>query len=113
MADCAGIALGKRYTWQEIEKTSSSQWTKDLINANAKEKKADVCVVGFHGKRKGDNYDPTVMGSAVQYMAVNSQVPVFIIKEAIKRTEKKDGVYKFCACIDGSEKSMRAINYII
>ena len=30
--------------------------------------KVDLTVVGFHG-RKGPKDDPTVMGSAVQYMA--------------------------------------------
>ena len=69
-------------------------------------------MVGYHGRKKGLDADPTVMGSAVQLMAVNSTVPVFIMKDAIDRKDKKDGVFKFGACIDGSAKSMNIIEYI-
>jgi hypothetical protein len=37
---------------------------KTLLNLMAKENKADLAVVGYHG-RKGPKEDPTIMGSAV------------------------------------------------
>ena len=40
----------------------------------------DLNVVGFYG-RKGPKEDPTVMGSAVQYLSVESHCPTLIIKD--------------------------------
>lgn len=45
----------------------------------AEEERSDITVVGYHG-RKGEKDDPTIMGTAVQYLAVNSNTPVLIIK---------------------------------
>jgi hypothetical protein len=47
-------------------------------------------VVGYHG-RKGPKEDPTVMGSAVQYMSVHSQGPILILKDPIGRDKKPNG----------------------
>ena len=55
-----------------------------VLNSIADEYKADLTVVGFHG-RKGPKDDPTVMGSAVQYMSVNAVSPVMIVKSPILR----------------------------
>ena len=44
---------------------------KELLNKIDKENKVDIAVVGYHG-RKGPKEDPTVMGSAVQFMAIQS-----------------------------------------
>ena len=41
----------------------------------------------MHG-RKGLKADPTVMGTAVQYMGLNSEIPIFILKNPIERKEK-------------------------
>jgi hypothetical protein len=62
-------------------------------------------VVGYHG-RKGPKEDPTVMGTAVQYLSVNSATPALIIKDPKTRTEEG-----FCmaVCCDGSKKSMDAL----
>lgn len=46
-----------------------------------------MCVVGFHG-RKGPKADPTVMGTAVQYMATNTTQPILILKRPKRRSEK-------------------------
>ena len=73
--------------------------------------KADISVVGYHG-RKGPKDDPTVMGSAVKYLSTGSKVPTMIIKDPKKRVDKPEGVFRFCACIDGSDKSMKALNLI-
>jgi nucleotide-binding universal stress UspA family protein len=48
------------------------------------ENKIDVTVVGYHG-RKGPKDDPTIMGSAVQFMAQNSGSPILIVKDGLNR----------------------------
>ena len=58
-------------------------------------------VVGYHG-RKGPKLDPTVMGTAVQYMGTNTAVPIFILKDPIQRKDKPDQAFRFTACCDGS-----------
>lgn len=73
----------------------------------AKENEVDVTVVGYHG-RKGEKQDPTVMGSAVQFMSVHSFTPTMIIKKLIKRETRPLG-YSMGICIDGSRKSMAAL----
>jgi len=47
-------------------------------------------VVGYHG-RKGPKEDPTVMGTAVQYMSVHAAAPVLILKDPIGRDKKIGG----------------------
>lgn len=58
----------------------------------AVDNKVEVTVVGFHG-RKGPKDDPTVMGSAVQHMAVNGGSPVLIVKNGKSRKEKANGCF--------------------
>lgn len=45
--------------------------TKELLQNIAWECRADITVVGFHG-RKGLKEDPTVMGTAVRYLTTKS-----------------------------------------
>lgn len=82
-----------------IEKKGDS--AKELLNQIAFDNKVDLTVVGYHG-RKGPKDDPTVMGSAVQYMAVHSQGPILILKDPIGRDKKHHGQYVFACCVDGS-----------
>ena len=58
-------------------------------------------VVGYHG-RKGPKEDPTVMGSAVQFMAVQCSIPVLVIKDPHKRTDRPHG-YNMAVLVDGSK----------
>ena len=114
--DTDGIALGKRYHWHEenLEKAledKSNVTAKDLLQKASSERNVDVMCVGFHG-RKGLKSDPTVMGTAVQYLAMNSTVPIFILKDPVERKDKEDGTYKFSVAIDGSAQSLKAIPYI-
>jgi len=69
-------------------------------------------VTGFHG-RKGPKEDPTVAGTAVQYLAMNSILPVLIIKDKRIRKDQPDQKYNFGACYDGSEKSAKAVQTAI
>ena len=87
-----------------------SYTTKELLGSIADEVKADVTVVGYHG-RKGMKLDPTIMGTAVQYLAVNSNTPVLIVKRVITRKDRPEG-YQFALCMDGSKHAMEALKLI-
>ena len=106
-ASCA--ALGKRYHWVEHE-LEDDHVAKEVLVHLAKEHLIDVMVVGFHG-RKGLKDDPTVMGSAVQYMGINCPKPVMVIKDPHKRAERPNG-YQLAVCVDGSDHSIRALNLL-
>jgi len=69
-----------------------------------------INVVGFHG-RKGVKEDPTVMGTAVQFLAIESAAPTLIIKDPKTRDDRPDG-YRFGACIDGSDQSKESLEFI-
>lgn len=103
-SECAG--LGKRFSWHEasIEEGSSA---KEQLNNLAKTIDATISVVGYHG-RKGPKDDPTVMGSAVQYLSLETHKPVLIIKDPKVQQERPKG-YRFAVCIDGSNKSLGAL----
>ena len=77
----------------------------------AKNLNADVTVVGYHG-RKGVKTDPTLMGTAVQYLAIETANPVMILKDPIDRKNKENESFTFAACIDGSAESLHSINYV-
>ena len=70
----------------------------------------EMIVVGYHG-RKGPKKDPTVMGTAVQYMGINSVIPTMIIKDPSKRVTKPNG-FKFVACVDGSHKKLELLDLL-
>ena len=111
-ADTECIALGDRWQWEAIEmKDEGGPTAKELLNDAAARLNANVCVVGYHG-RKGPKKDPTVMGTAVQYMGINTAVPVFILKDPIQRKDKENEAFRFAACVDGSAQSLRALTYI-
>ena len=109
--DTECIALGDRWVFDSMEMVDGGKAAKELLNDAAQRNKAHVCVVGYHG-RKGPKKDPTVMGTAVQYMGLHATVPVFILKDPIKRKDKKNEAFRFAACCDGSEQSLRALIYI-
>lgn len=107
--DC--IALGDRWTFDGIEMVEGGKSAKELLNESAEKHQAHVAVVGYHG-RKGEKADPTIMGSAVQFMGINSSVPLFIVKDPIARKTKENKAFRFAACCDGSAQSLKALTYI-
>lgn len=109
--DTECIALGNRYNFWSQEMTLGKDTAKELLTEGAGLHHADILVVGFHG-RKGPKDDPTVMGTAVQYMGLNSKIPMLILKEPVQRKEKENGAYRFAAAIDGSNFSLKAIHLI-
>ena len=74
----------------------------------ARECAANLTVVGYHG-RKGPKVDPTIMGSAVQFMSLNSATPVLIVKDPKTREESPDGFFTMAVLCDGSKKSLDAL----
>ena len=65
-SSCAG--LGERYQWFDHE-LKDGHPAKEVLVQMANELNVDIIVVGFHG-RKGPKEDPTIMGSAVQFVSV-------------------------------------------
>lgn len=101
--------LGKRFEYLE-EQVVGELTTKDVLNGMAKKVHADVAVVGYHG-RKGPKEDPTLMGSAVQYLSTRSEAPVMIIKDP--KTRKDRGAFVFAVCVDGSIASLNCLDLLI
>ena len=101
--------LGKRFDFLE-EEITNGKTTKDVLNGMAKLCHADVAVVGYHG-RKGPKEDPTLMGSAVQYLSTKSEAPVMIIKDPKSRKDR--GAFMFAVCVDGSKASIDCLKMLI
>jgi len=99
----------KRFTYAEemIQDKDGSETAKQVLNSIAKERHASIMVVGQHG-RKGPKEDPTVMGSAVQYLSLHSVAPVLIIKDPKQRKDRPNG-YNMGLCSDGSNRSFEAL----
>ena len=93
------------------EKGGPDDNAKELLQMMAVENNVDVIVTGFHG-RKGKKADPTVMGTAVQFMSVHATKPCLILKDPKKRSERIHG-YLYAVLVDGSEKSMHALKLAI
>ena len=66
---------------------SPNNTAKEILQRMAVENNADVLVTGSHG-RKGEKEDPTVMGTAVQYLSVYATKPVLIMKRPKKRSDR-------------------------
>jgi hypothetical protein len=56
--------------------------------------------------------DPTILGSAVQHLSINSLQPVLILKDPLLRSRKPGGKYRWAICTDGSEKSIKAFHVL-
>lgn len=99
------VSLGPRYFFIEQEfnpKDHTGESIKSLLNNIAIEREINIQVVGFHG-RKGPKLDPTVMGTAVQYLSLNTCSPVLILKDPIDRKSKEKLAYTHALCTDGSK----------
>ena len=103
------ISLGERFHYIE-EEIKEDETAKEVLNNLSKERHASLCVVGFHG-RKGPKADPTVMGTAVQYMSVNTSCPTLIIKDPNTRESRPDG-FTLAICCDGSKKALSALTLL-
>lgn len=105
------ITMGKRWHYYSRDNPDPNVSAKEVLMAIATDCEADICVVGYHG-RKGPKEDPTVMGSAVQYLTTGSTCPTLIIKDPVSLADTPENLYRYACCIDGSEKSMKALGLI-
>lgn len=107
------VSLGKRYFFAEREHhgNTAGDTIKSNLNDLAKERHIDIQVVGYHG-RKGPKTDPTVMGSAIGFLSINTCSPVLIVKDPIDRVNVPDGSYNHALCTDGSKQSNEALELI-
>jgi hypothetical protein len=69
-------------------------------------------VIGGHG-RKGPKKDETVLGTAIQFLAVDFRFPCMIIKDRVSRKERPDKCISYGVCFDGSEKSIKTLCLVL
>jgi nucleotide-binding universal stress UspA family protein len=95
--------------WEHLDKDMT---TKQHIMTIAKSSHTNCLVLGYVG-RKGPKEDPTLLGSAVEYMAHNPVCPCLIIKDDEQRKDKENGAFRWLVCSDGSEKSYNSLRETI
>ena len=95
--------------WEHLDKGLT---TKEHIMKIADENNANFLVLGYHG-RKGPKEDPTLLGSAVEYMAHNPVCPTIVVKTSEDRNDKENGAFRWLVCSDGSEKSYNSLRKTI
>ena len=100
MTDAHLITIKKRYFWYDHQMQQEDS-AKSLLIEMSSLYHADILVCGYHG-RKGPKEDPTVMGTAVQYMSTFATKPIMIVKDPHTRDARPNG-YRYAVCVDGSE----------
>ena len=95
--------------WEHLDKGLS---TKEHLMKIAKTDKANMIAMGYIG-RKGPKEDPTLLGSAVEYVAHHPVCPILVVKRVEKREDKDGKGFKFLVCCDGSQKSYDALEHTI
>mmetsp|Transcript_26646 Transcript_26646/g.23531 ORF Transcript_26646/g.23531 Transcript_26646/m.23531 type:complete len:287 (+) Transcript_26646:17-877(+) len=95
--------------WESLQKHLS---TKEQIMKITEEAGSDIMVLGYTGS-KGPKEDPTLLGSAVEYMAHNPVCPALVIKTKEDREDKENKSFRWLCCSDGSEKSYDALKHTI
>lgn len=93
------------YCCKEIEDGKTS---KECLWELAESQHATMIVCGNNG-RKGPKKDETVIGTAVEYLSINSKFPIMIIKDPKHRDEKPDHCLRYGVCFDGSSHSTKAL----
>ena len=93
------------------EEAKGDETPKSILNEMALANKVNITVVGYHG-RKGPKEDPTVMGSAVQFMTCNGGSPILIVKDGKSRETSPNKCFKLGVLIDGSKQSLTALKLL-
>ena len=70
--------------------------------------KVDYLFFGYSG-RKGKKMDPSLLGQTVKNSLYNTHLPFVIVKRLLKRKDKPNKGFNFMVCLDGSEKSFKAL----
>lgn len=99
----------KNYDLVFQEKNYEEDNVRNQILQLATELKVDFLFLGYSG-RKGPKEDPSFMGQTVKNSLYKTSIPLIVVKKLYKRKEKKDLGFNFLVCIDGSEKSFKALN---
>ena len=105
------IELGHKalYVNQEVDTVKG---TKETLWSMAVENNTTIMVTGFNGI-KGPKQDPTIAGSNIQFLALNANFPIVIIKDPRLRSVKPDGCYRYAICYDGSDPCKHALKLIL
>mmetsp|Transcript_10661 Transcript_10661/g.20675 ORF Transcript_10661/g.20675 Transcript_10661/m.20675 type:complete len:255 (+) Transcript_10661:128-892(+) len=86
--------------------------TRQQLLELAEYNRADVMVVGFHGRR-GPKQDPTVMGSAVDFSLQQGSFSLLIVKNQLHRTRVLNGSFNWVVLTDGSAKAEKSFKTAI
>lgn len=78
----------------------------------AADNQTTIMVTSYNGV-KGPKQDPTIVGTTIQWLAINAKFPILIIKDARLRTVKPDGCYRYAICYDGSHPCINALKVIL
>lgn len=95
--------------WEHREKDLS---TREHIMEITERSNCNILALGYTGS-KGPKQDPTLLGSAVEYMAHNPVCPALIVKSNEDRKDKENGAFRWLVCSDGSEKSYKSLRKTI
>lgn len=105
------ISLGKQALYED-EELEEKMESKAQIWDLAQRKDTSIMVIGGHG-RKGPKKDETVLGTAIQFLAVDFRFPCMIIKDRVSRKERPDKCISYGVCFDGSEKSIKTLCLVL
>jgi len=94
------------------EDVGTALCTKDKMMEVVSSSEASMLVVGYHG-RKGPKQDPTVLGSTVSLLGVNSACPVTIVKVRNTRSNKPNGAFRWAVCFDGAPSSFQGFDMVL
>lgn len=94
------IELGHKafYVSQEVDPLKG---TKETLWQMAVDNNTTIMVTSYNGT-KGPKSDPTIVGTTIQWLAMNAKFPIIIIKDPRLRSVKPDGCYRYAICYDGS-----------
>lgn len=98
----------KHYDLVFHEKNYEEDNVRNQILSLANDLKVDYLFIGYSG-RKGPKLDPSLLGQTVKNSLYKTQIPLIVVKKLYKRKEKKSLGFNFLACIDGSDKSFKAL----
>ena len=100
--------ISKRYDLVFQEKNYEEDNIRDQIIALAESLTINYIFLGYSG-RKGKKMDPSLLGQTVKNSLYRTAIPLIVVKHLYKRTEKASKGFNFLVCIDGSDKSYKAL----
>ena len=95
------IELGHKAHYVNVE-VDPIKGTKETLWQLAVENNASIIVTAFSGIKGPKQQDVTLAGSNIQFLAINSTLPLCVVKDPRTRKVKPDGCYRYAICYDGS-----------